>query len=192
MIFIKGVEKQRVVLRNAETGELVADTKIIECDAKRNTIRVPAISVSEKKELRVDVLVFAQAGLQEYNGVMRGASISDSVEVALSRGREKENRGSKRFPVHTEGLVEGICYKGKTVILNRPIWIRTNNISRKGLLFCSYPGCFEIGDRIQLVLDIQGNEIRAVYEVVRRQNGGTWSEEYGCKIVSGKTHQNKK
>ena len=95
MIFIKGVEKRRVVLRNTETGELVADTKIIECDAKRNTIRVPAISVSEKKELRVDVLVFAQAGLQEYNGVMRGASISDSVEVALSRGREKENRGSK-------------------------------------------------------------------------------------------------
>ena len=188
MIFIKGVENRRVVLRNAESGELVADTRIVECDSKRNIIRVPAISISIKEEIRVDVLVFAQTGLQEYNGIMRGASISETVEVALSRGREKENRGSKRFPVHTEGLVEGICYKGGTVILNRPIWIRTNNISRRGLLFCSYPGCFEIGDQIQLVLDIQGSEFRAVYEVVRRQNSGTWSEEYGCRMISGNTH----
>lgn len=188
MIFIKGVENRRVVLRNAETGELVADTKIVECDSRRNILRVPAKSISVKEELRVDVLVFAQTGLQEFNGVLRGSSISDSVEVALSRGREKENRGSKRFPVHTEGVVEGILYKGTTVIFHRPIFIKTRNISRKGLLFSSYPDCFEIGSQLQLALDLQGHEFRAIYEVVRRQNGSTWSEEYGCRMISGNTH----
>lgn len=188
MIYINGVENRRVVLRDAESGELIADTRVVECDSMRNVLRISAQSVSVKEERRVDVLVFAQDGLLEFNGVMRGTSILESVEVALSRGRERENRGSKRFPVHVEGEVEGVLYKGQTVLLNRPIRIRTRNISRKGLLFCSYPGCFEIGDQLQLSLDIQGSKLRAIYEIVRRQKEGTESEEYGCKRVSGKTH----
>lgn len=182
MIYIKGAVDRHVILRNTETGELVADTRIVECDSKRNIIRIPASSTLVKEEIRVDVLVFSKTGLQEYNGVLRGASMLDSVEVALSRGRETEHRGSKRYPVHVEGIVEGICFRGQTVILNRPIWIRTINISRNGMLFQSFPSCFEVGARIQLSLDIQGSEFRAVYEVVRTQNATTWSEEYGCKI----------
>lgn len=184
MIYIKGAVDRHVILRDFVTGELIADTQIVECDSKRNIIRVPAASVSVKEELRVDVLVFAQTGLQEFNGVLRGSSMLDSVEVALSRGREKENRGSKRFPVHVEGVVEGICYRGQVVKLNRPIWLQTRNISRNGVLFRSYPGCFEIGSQLQLVLELRGNKFRSLYEVVRRQNGNEQFEEYGCRIIS--------
>ncbi|SFQ42585.1 PilZ domain-containing protein [Lachnospiraceae bacterium XBB1006] len=181
---VKQMESCKVVLRDAENGELVAETRIIGIDTSRNVIKISANCVEKRETKAVTVLVFGRDSLYEYYGVMHGQIVANAIEVALGKGQEKENRANVRYPVDTDGVVEAILYRHCKVILRKPIWVMTKNISANGVLIRTFAGSFEIGDHIQLLLDLKGREMRKQYEIVRKQNGGIWTEEYGCKGIA--------
>lgn len=181
---VKQMESCKVVLRDAENGQLVAETRISEIDAARNAIKIPANSVMERATKAVTVLIFGRDSLYEFYGVMRGQVLANTIEVALGKGQERENRSDVRYPVDTDGVVEAILYHHCKVILRKPIWVMTKNISANGVLIRTFAGSFEVGDQIQLLLDLKGRELRKQYEIVRKQNGGIWTEEYGCRGVT--------
>ncbi len=184
MMVIRQLEGCKVVLRDAENGDLLAETQIVEADPRRNVIKIPASSVSVMGSKPVTVLVFGRDTLYEFYGMMRGLNLANTVEIALGKGCSRENRADVRYPVNTDGVVEAILYKHCKVILRKPVWVMTKNISANGVLIRTFAGSFEIGDQIQLLLDLKGREMRKHYEIVRKQNGGIWTEEYGCRGIT--------
>lgn len=180
---LRRLQGNRIVVRNAETGELLADTKIIDSVPERNVVKIFSNSVTTRKTTQITALIFDKNALYEYDGKMGGLMTSNMLEVALSKGKEKESRCETRYPVKTDGIIEAIIYKHCKVFLRRPIWVTTKNISVNGVLMSTYAGSLQVGDQIQVALDLQGKELRKKYEVVRKQRGGNWTEEYGCKGI---------
>lgn len=177
----------RVIIRDIRNDALLADTLLKSWDKERNTIRIESGEMIHKNmknvegDTRVSVLMMFSGELIEFNGILRDRVVANTREIALSRRRERENRKATRYNIDVDGIVEGMVFYKQRIGLRKPIWVRTENISKTGLLIRTLSRSFEVGDVFTLLLELQGQKIRNTYEIVRKQNSGIWQEEYGCK-----------
>ncbi|MCR4956739.1 MAG: PilZ domain-containing protein [Lachnospiraceae bacterium] len=185
-MLLKKLERHRVLVRNSQTGTLIADTVIISCETMRNVIKISANSLRERKSAPVTALIFGDGELYEYHGNIRATAIGNTVEVALSKGQVKEDRTARRYPLNRDGLVEAIVYKGCKVNFRKPIWMMTLNVSKNGVLIRTFSGSFQLGDILEMAIYLSDDEkqvLRARYKVVRKQNSRLDTEEYGCHMI---------
>jgi hypothetical protein len=105
------------------------------------------------------------------------------VEIALHSGGRKEDRKCERYSIQAEGIVDAVIIGGMRIVLEKPIEVVTVNMGKDGILIRTFPGSFEIGDRIELKIMLGESEYSSTYEIVRAQNRCTWNEEYGCRDV---------
>lgn len=187
MGYSENLKDCRVLIKDAVTGQLLADTQITDYDPQKKILKIRPSSLTVKKaELKngpISALIFGENGLYEYSGALRVALIANEIEVSLSGGREKESRSNSRYDILVRGKAEAIVLENQKVFLRNPIEIVTKNISGNGVLIQAMAGSFEAGDCLQLMMEINGRKIRGDYKVLRKQNCNIWTEEYGCQKV---------
>lgn len=176
----------RTQIKDMETNELIANTKIIAYDPVNKILTISGSGMRYRGDREVSLLVFYKDDIFEYFGNLRKPLVSNEFEICLYRGKKKEGRSNKRYDIVAKGRVKGIEIEGQRVELRKPIEITTKNISANGLLIESMAGSFERKDRIWLDIDYGEAKIRGVYEVVRLQNQNLWTEEYGCRHIGPK------
>lgn len=178
----KELKNRRILIKNAEDGKIIADTKIDSFDSVTNSVLIKADSLAERKYYTISAFVFAKDCLYEFFGTIRGALVDNQVEVFLGKSKEKEDRAKTRYPVALEGKIDGIVIEGRKIKLRKAMPIRTVNMSANGVLMKADSGCFRIGDGFFLGLKVEGGEIELSCEIVRIQNSDMQTEEYGCRI----------
>lgn len=95
----------------------------------------------------------------------------------------KRYRAKIRYPIALEGEISSVDVLGRSIPLRKPIHMQTFNMSSDGILVKADAGCFEIGEKFSLLLRTQEGEMRVACEVVRMQNCGMLTEEYGCRVA---------
>lgn len=176
------IKNCRILIKNTENGQIVADTKIIRFDRLTNSVYISADSLRERKYYNISAFIFAKKCLYEFFGTIKGVLVGNEIEVLLGKSTEKESRARTRYPIAMEGNVDGILIEDKMVKLRRAIYIQTINMSANGILMKADSGCFGIGDGFSLNLKMEDGEIQLNCKVVRTQNSTMLTEEYGCRI----------
>ena len=176
------VKNCRILIKNAENGQMIADTKIIRFDRRTNSVYISADSLRERKYYNITAFIFAKKSLYEFSGTIKGVLVDNEIEVLLGKSTEKESRARTRYPVALEGYVDGIIIEGKMIKLRKAIYIQTINMSANGILMKADSGCFGIGDCFSLNLGMEDSEVQVSCEIIRIQNSSMLTEEYGCLI----------
>ena len=176
------LKNRRILIKDVESGEIIADTKIVRFDSLTNSVHISADSLKERKYYNISAYIFAEECLYELYGTIRGALVDNEIEVFLGKSKEKEDRAKTRYPVALEGNINGIVIEGKMIRLRKVMHIQTINMSANGVLVQADCGCFRIGDSFALNLKVEEGEIALSCEIVRIQNSSMLTEEYGCRI----------
>lgn len=176
------VKNRRILIKNAEDGEIIADTKIIRFDGRANSVHISADSLKDRKYYNISAYIFAEDCLYELSGTIKGVLVDNEIEVFLGKSKEKEDRAKTRYPVALEGSICGIIIEDKTIRLRQAMRIETINMSANGILMKADSGCFHIGDHFLLNLGLEGRVIELSCKIIRIQNECMLTEEYGCRI----------
>lgn len=176
------VKNCRILIRNEEDRQIIADTEIIRFDSHTNSVYISSDSLRERKPYNISAIIFEKECLYEFSGTIRGVLVDNEIEVLLGKSRKKENRAKTRYPVALEGNVDGLIIEGKMIKLRKAIYVETIDMSASGVLMKADSGCFGIGDCFSLNLKVEGGEIQLNCKIVRIQNSNMLTEEYGCRI----------
>ena len=176
------VKNCRILIRNEEDGQIIADTEIIRFDGRRNSVYISADSLRERKFYHISAYIFEKKCLYEFSGTVRGVLVGNEIEVLLGKSRKKESRAKTRYPVALEGNVDGIIIEGKMIKLRKAICVETIDMSANGILMKADSGCFGIGDCFSLTLKVEHGELQLNCKIVRIQNSNMLTEEYGCRV----------
>lgn len=176
------VKNCRILIKNTENGQIIADTEIIRFDGRTNSVYISADSLRERKYYNISAFIFTKKCLYELFGTIKGVLVGNEIEVLLGKGKEKESRRRTRYPVALEGIIDGIIIDDKTIKLRKAIYIQTINMSANGILMKADSGCFGIGDCFSLNLKVEDSEVQLNCKIVRIQNSSMLTEEYGCRI----------
>lgn len=107
------LENCRILIKNVEDGEIIADTKIIRHNSMTNVVTIDAGSLAEKKHYRIVAYIFAKECLYEANGMTKGVVVNNEIEVFLGKSNQKENRAKTRYPIELEGVVGSVDIAGR-------------------------------------------------------------------------------
>ena len=176
------VKNCRILIRNEENKQIIADTEIIRFDSHTNSVYISADSLRERKPYNISAYIFEKECLYEFSGSIRGVLVGNEIEVLLGKSRKKESRARTRYPVALEGNIDGIIIEEKMIKLRKAIYVETIDMSSNGILMKADSGCFGIGDCFSLNLKVEDGEIQLNCKVVRIQNSNMLTEEYGCRI----------
>lgn len=185
------LKNRRIIIKNTENDQVIADTRIIRYNSSSNSVMISAASLLEKKFYNISAFIFSENSLYESYGTIRGTVTGNEIEVFLGKSREKEDRAKTRYPISVEGNVKGIYIDDKEISLHRGIHIETINMSANGILIKADAGSFDTGEMFTLVLEMGKDTLELQCEVVRIQSGKELLEEYGCRIDEIKVLQGK-
>ena len=176
------VKNCRILIKDTENGQIIADTKINRFNSLRNSVYISADSLKERKYYNISAFIFAKKGLYEFFGTIKGVLVGNEIEVLLGKSKKKEDRGQTRYPTAWKGYIDGIIIEDNIIKLRKAIYIQTVNMSANGILIKADAGCFSIGDCFSLNLKLENSEIKLNCKIVRIQNSSMLTEEYGCRI----------
>lgn len=176
------IKNRRILIKNMENGEIIADTRILGFNSLTNSVSISADSLPDKKYYRISAFIFAEECLYEISGTIKGAMVDNEIEVFLGRSKEKEDRARTRYPVELEGVISHILIDGRKIRLRKPMDIRTINMSANGVLMKADAGCFTVGDGFVLTLTVERGTIVLHCGIVRINYSNMLTEEYGCRI----------
>lgn len=176
------IKNRRILIKNMENGEIIADTRILGFNSLTNSVSISADSLPDKKYYRISAFIFAEECLYEISGTIKGAMVDNEIEVFLGRSKEKEDRARTRYPVELEGVISHILIDGRKIRLRKPMDIRTINMSANGVLMKADTGCFTVGDGFVLTLTVERGTIVLHCGIVRINYSNMLTEEYGCRI----------
>lgn len=176
------IKNRRILIKNTENGEIIADTKILGFNSLTNSVRISAGSLPDKKYYRISAFIFAEECLYELSGTIKGAMVDNEIEVLLGRSKEKEDRARTRYPMELKGVISHILMDGRTIRLRKPMHIQTINMSANGVLMKADAGCFGVGDSFVLTLTVERGTIILQCGIVRINHNNMLTEEYGCRI----------
>jgi len=105
--------------------------------------------------------------------------------VAMYYGQEKENRGSTRYTVNYQAMIENLICEGKAYPLHTPLEATLMNISQSGARFRTPRYSFTDGDRFQMRMIIKDTAKLLIADIVNHVDKGEDSSEYGCRFLIG-------
>ena len=176
------IKNRRILIKNTENGEIIADTKILGFNSLTNSVRISAASLPDKKYYKISAFIFAEECLYELSGTIKGVMVDNEIEVLLGRSKEKEDRARTRYPMELKGVINHIIVDGQAIRLRKPMHIQTINMSANGVLMKADAGCFGVGDSFVLTLMVERGTIVLYCGIVRIDHNNMLTEEYGCRI----------
>lgn len=179
-----GFKNCRIIIKDALQDVVIADTRITSYDWEKNKVRVNAFMLENTECMDVVVLIFGEDSLYEYLGQLESAKVIDEKAIRLFNGKEKEDRACSRYDLYTHGEIEQIEIMKHKINLHKPIEIKALNISASGILLQSMSESFKEEDEIMANVVLDNRRFKMKCQIVRIQNSGLWTEEYGCRILS--------
>lgn len=165
-----------------ETGKKLGQATIVKHDRINFLITVTETSVSFEGQSRVLLLILTRGQPQEYMGTVRHRTSMGTREIALFKGRAKEDRSSCRYTVNTPARVEQLLISGRLLPLPKPVDAVVLNVSTTGVLLRARANALNVGTSFQLKMDIDGSVAVLNTTVVRIDPIDKISAEYGCKF----------
>lgn len=159
----------------------ILETVVRSCDINTNIITVDSSQSKLNEYERVTVLILHSQCIFEFSGTVRRRNASDLTEIALFKGKEKEGRTTKRYPVNAPATVENLVIANRLFSLPKPLDAIVINISTKGALLKT-KNALNIGTTFQLRLNTGGKETLLNASVIRINPIDAESTEYGCKF----------
>lgn len=182
MVYEKELKNHRILVRNIDNDDIVADAEIKEFDWKTNTVRLSAGTLKDKNCLRVTALIFGSEGIYEYSGTVRKKGASGTVEIALYNGKEKVTRNYKRYHLNTKGTIKSVVTEDGKQKTTTPFKVEVVNMSGSGVLIKADKGSLKVKDKIVLNPLLDETELTLECAVVRERDLGKHDAEYGCQI----------
>lgn len=179
--FMRNFRNGRVVVRDRETGEAIAETTVLEFDSHSNILTIPRGSIPLDEERALTLLILSHNVVYEYFGNIRKNRAGDDIRIAIFGEKEKDERGFPRYELKAEAAIEALVLEGQRVVLNRSIPIRIKNISASGLLIEAGEYELEEGEQIWVNIHLEGNAFTSKYEIVRTQRKAGRILLYGCR-----------
>lgn len=187
----KEIKNHRIIIKNVEDDQTIADTKVTRYDSAVNSVIISAQSITDKKFYRVYAIIFAENCLYRFYGSIRGVMRENEMEVLIGKCEAMEERQAVRYSIALDGSIEGVYIDGTKILLHRNIPIQAVDMSSSGILLKAEAGFFNIGEVYLLILNTNAGALRMQCEVVRIKNDGTLIEEYGCRIGKVQWNQGK-
>ncbi|MEG1687416.1 MAG: PilZ domain-containing protein [Angelakisella sp.] len=176
----------QVMIRDDADGELIANTKILDFDKALITIVIDAHALKVHSSSRVSLLILHDSEILEFQGNIRKTSSPGRVQIALFKGRVKEDRASKRYQINAPATIENIVTPAMTVKqLGKPLGVTVLNLSTVGALVQAPEGALELESKFQLKIKIGISDTIVNSVVVRScQVDENNASAYGCKFLS--------
>lgn len=176
------IKNHRIIIKDAADNRTLADTEVIRYNSSVNSVIISSQSIPKRKFYQIYAFVFAESYLYKCNGTIREMQKGDEIEVFLGKYESMEERHAVRYSLGLEGSVEGVYIDGNEVPFQKPMPIKTVNMSSTGILLHADDGCFQIGESYALLLKTNIGELKMQCEVVRVTNSDGMTADYGCRI----------
>lgn len=177
----KNFKNGRVVVRDRESGDVIAETTVLEFDANNNILTIPKGSISPQENRALTLLILSHNVAYEYFGNIRRNRAGDDIRIAIFGEKEKEERGYPRYELQAKATIDSFVVRGQRVALGRPVPIQIKNISANGLLIQTGEYELEIGEQLWVNIHLEGNSFTSKYEIVRTQLEDEQILLYGCR-----------
>ncbi|MCM1113503.1 MAG: hypothetical protein NC399_09650 [Muribaculum sp.] len=173
----------RIVIRDTDTEQTIADTTILTYDAETGRVEIEFDGAGLPEQTVISALIFSAAGLFESHGTV-GVQAEGKTEIFLYEGAGRNDRQAVRYQVHIVGEVDQIVRpeEGK---LPGGFEVTVLNMSSIGLLLLSPKGKVQMGDTIRFSAVTKGQRIVITVEATRVEpmKGGSGDmERVGCSI----------
>ena len=152
----KEIKNHRIIIKDADSNQTIADTEVIRYNTSVNSVVISAKNIPKKNYYE--------------------------VEVFLGKYETIEDRHAVRYSLALEGIVVGRYIDGEEIAFEKPLPIRTANMSSTGILLRADDGCFQKNERYALLLRTNAGELKMQCEVVRIMNSDGGTADYGCRI----------
>lgn len=106
-----------------------------------------------------------------------------TTEIALFKGKIRENRAAERYPIKTQGDVRSLVVSSSLIPLLHPLEIFIENLSSVGALIKGKPDCFSVDMVIEMNFTIGNNDTTMFGKVIRIKETSQDLVEYGCKFI---------
>ena len=178
----KEIKNHRIVIKNIEDNQTIADTKVIRYDSAVNSVIISAQSILDKKFYQVYAIIFAENCLYKFYGTIRGVIRENEMEVLIGKCETMEERQAVRYSIALEGNIEGVYIDDEKILLHKSIPIEVIDMSSSGILLKAEAGVFTIGEIYSLIVYTNAGTLKMQCEIARIKSNGTLVEEYGCRI----------
>lgn len=183
MSLLKDFKGLRAIVRDEESGNIITETTIQEHDKTLMVISVESRPFDNQGYSRVSVLVISDEEILQFLGNVRKYSAAGRVQIALFKGKLKEDRSNKRFSIGAPAVIENLIVDGLMQPLAKPEQVTVVNISTSGALVRTSPNMLQLYGFFQLKIMINGQETVLNNCVMRTHKSGQAFSEYGCKFV---------
>lgn len=168
-----------------ESGNDVANTTVLDHDRDIMTVSIEGASGSIENNTPVTVLILARNGVHEYSGRLKRSVLDSAItNIALYKGKVKENRQAARFTVHTMAMVESLVINSNPAPLLNPLPIFIENLSASGALIKTAPDCFTLNAIVQFRMDIGEKSTTIDGQIVWIKPVNKKITEYGCRFIA--------
>lgn len=179
MSLSENLRQCRIVIRDVEKEETIADTTISAHDMESSRIEVDAEGFEVEEGAVISALVFSKSGLFETQGTV-GARDGNKLIIVLYEGSDKDDRHAVRYQVNITGKVDLITRQGEKIPDNFEITVL--NMSSIGLLAQAPAGCIKDEDTIRFSAVTRGQRIIITAHVERVEADENGMENVGCTV----------
>lgn len=174
----------KVYIHELEHGTTLAISTIKEFDKPRLIVIVEGDFPVLKENQKISLLILCKDTLWEYQGITRRKDSFNNWEIAMFRGREKENRHSIRYTLNAPAKIEKLITSNLSVPLKTYAKTQIVNISTNGILIRTTLNLLNIGTCFQIKLNVSSN-CTTLTACVERIHCITGEEiEYGCRLIN--------
>ncbi len=183
--FTNDYDKCRIIIKDADTDEMVADTTILEYQKDFHSILVKLPIGYKSQSSKFSLLIFTANRVILYLGSKRKDFNMGFTEIALHSGKIKEDRLAQRFPINVDGMITGLLIDEKHhVTLRKPLEMKAVNISANGILINTRSDCFFDDTVVEVKVTMYGSATTLYCKIIRITENDMDSSDYGCRLVN--------
>lgn len=170
----------KIVIRDVDIGETIADTTILAYSADTGVVAIETEPDLIPEGTVVSALIFSRNGLFESHGTAGGRDGGRTL-ITLYEGTAKDDRQAVRYQVNIRGEVLAINRLGQGK-LPGGFEITLLNMSSIGLLIQSPEGRVQAGDVIRFSAASKGQRLTITAVATRVEEVRDGRENIGCSI----------
>lgn len=170
----------KIVIRDVDTGETIADTTIFQYDAETGVVEIETDPELMPEGMVVSALIFSRNGLFESHGTV-GDKEGGRIRITLYEGTAQNDRQAVRYQVNIIGEVLSITRQDREK-LPGGFEITLLNMSSIGLLVQSPEGKVQVDDIIRFSATSKGQRLTITAKAMRVEEVKDGKENIGCSI----------
>lgn len=185
MAYPNSFKNCKVFIHSLTNKNVSHDSVILEHDKQRIVITIKGSLSMFAENDKVSLLIIDKSAIYEFKGTVRKEESSETREIALFSGKEKESREAARYAVNLSAKVEGLIIGKGILPINPPAYVQILNISSTGMLIQTSANIFNLETNFRIRINMGSSESIFLAKVMRVHSINGTLTEYGC-IFTGR------